>query len=321
MSGLFGGYGGRYVPETLIPALDELAGAWAAAKADECLLGRGRRGSAAPTPGGRRRSPSPSVSPRKLLYLKREDLLHTGRAQLNNALGQAVLAGRLGKRLRRRDRRGPARGRRRDGLRALRARVRRLHGLRGHAPPTPQRRAHGAARRRGPPGRVRHPHAEGGDERGDPRLDHERGDDALPDRLVRRPCPLPRDRPRAAGRDRPRGTRAAARGRGRLPDVVLASVGGGSNAIGIFAGFLDDDVELSASRRPVRHARQRASRRPARGAILRLGRRGRPGDRRALDLGRSRLPRRRARAYLAARQRPPRYVTATDEEALRSSGG
>ena len=47
------------------------------------------------------------------------------------------------------------------------------------------------------PVELRHADAEGGDERGDPRLDHERRDDALPDRLVRRPRAVPRDRARA----------------------------------------------------------------------------------------------------------------------------
>jgi tryptophan synthase beta chain len=50
----------------------------------------------------------------------------------------------------------------------------------------------GLPRRRGAPGRVRDEDAEGGDERGDPRLDHERRDDALPDRLLRRPGAVPR---------------------------------------------------------------------------------------------------------------------------------
>ena len=95
---------------------------------------------------------------------------------------------------RRRDGSRPARRRDGDRLRPLRPRVRRLHGLRGHAPPAPQRRAHAAARRRGAPGRVRHADAQGGDERGDPRLDHERPHDALPDRLVRRPAPVSPDR-------------------------------------------------------------------------------------------------------------------------------
>ena len=73
------------------------------------------------------------------------------------------------------------------------------------------------------PGRVRHEDAQGGDERGDPRLDHERRDDPLPDRLLRRPRALPGDRARPPARDRRRGARADARrrrpaagGRGRL---------------------------------------------------------------------------------------------------------
>ena len=105
--------------------------------------------------------------------------LHTGAHKLNNALGQAVLARRLGQAAdRRRDGRWPARRRDRDRLRALRPRVRRLHGRRGHAPAGAERRADGPARRRGAARRVRHEDAEGGDERGDPRLDHQRRDDA-----------------------------------------------------------------------------------------------------------------------------------------------
>ena len=115
---------------------------------------------------------------------------------------------------RRRDGRRPARRRDRHRLRAVRARVRRLHGRRGHAPPGAERRADAPARRGGAPGRVRDEDAEGGDERGDPRLDHERRDDALPDRLVRRPAPVPGDRARAPARDRRRGARAGARRRG-----------------------------------------------------------------------------------------------------------
>jgi tryptophan synthase beta chain len=95
--GLYGTYGGRYVPETLVPALDELAAAWAQARDDggfrselEMLLR---------TFGGR---PTPLTlalrfAPGKRLYLKREDLLHTGAHKLNNALGQALLARRLDK--------------------------------------------------------------------------------------------------------------------------------------------------------------------------------------------------------------------------------
>ena len=95
-------------------------------------------------------------APGKRLYLKREDLLHTGAHKLNNALGQVLLATAARQAAdRRRDGRGPARRRGRDRLCALRPRVRRLHGRRGHAPPAAERRAHAPARRRGPAGRVR----------------------------------------------------------------------------------------------------------------------------------------------------------------------
>jgi tryptophan synthase beta chain len=97
-AGLYGTYGGRYVPETLIPALDELEAGWRAAHGDESFLAElddlGRTFAGRPTPLTR----AERFAPGKRLYLKREDLLHTGAHKLNNALGQAVLAQRLGKR-------------------------------------------------------------------------------------------------------------------------------------------------------------------------------------------------------------------------------
>ena len=96
--GFYGPYGGRFVPETLIPALDELQSGWSEALADSRFwtevdeLGRDYGGR--PTPLTR----AERFAPGKRLYLKREDLLHTGAHKLNNALGQAVLARRLGKR-------------------------------------------------------------------------------------------------------------------------------------------------------------------------------------------------------------------------------
>ena len=88
--------------------------------------------------------------PDRRVYLKREDLLHTGAHKLNNALGQAVLASAARQAAdRRRDRRRPARRRDGDGLREVRPRLRRLHGRRGHAPPGAERRADAPARRRG----------------------------------------------------------------------------------------------------------------------------------------------------------------------------
>ncbi len=94
---LFGAYGGRYVPETLIPALDELEHAWREALADPSFHAELQH--LATTYAGR---PTPLTlaerfAPGKRIYLKREDLLHTGAHKVNNALGQAVLAKRLGK--------------------------------------------------------------------------------------------------------------------------------------------------------------------------------------------------------------------------------
>jgi tryptophan synthase beta chain len=94
----FGGYGGRYVPETLIPALDELDAAWTEAKEDDAF--RAELHALATSYSGR---PTPLTlverfAPGKKIWLKREDLLHTGAHKINNAVGQAVLARRLGKR-------------------------------------------------------------------------------------------------------------------------------------------------------------------------------------------------------------------------------
>jgi tryptophan synthase beta chain len=101
MKGRFGPYGGQYVPETLMSALEELEGAWREAWADpefqlelqaqrHAFVGR----------------PTPLYSAERLtahfdgarIHLKREDLCHTGAHKLNNALGQALLARRMGKR-------------------------------------------------------------------------------------------------------------------------------------------------------------------------------------------------------------------------------
>src|SRR5215471_19690451 len=101
VKGRFGPYGGQYVPETLMSALEELEGAWRASWMDpefqlelkaqqHAFVGR----------------PTPLYSAERLsaefggarIHLKREDLCHTGAHKLNNALGQALLARRMGKR-------------------------------------------------------------------------------------------------------------------------------------------------------------------------------------------------------------------------------
>ena len=98
--GRFGPYGGRYVPETLVAALEELEAAWKVARddpayraeVDACLrdfVGRPTAFTEAPRlsahAGGAR------------IWLKREDLAHTGAHKINNTIGQVILAGRMGK--------------------------------------------------------------------------------------------------------------------------------------------------------------------------------------------------------------------------------
>ncbi len=96
----FGRYGGQFVPETLMPALAELEQAWLAARADPAyraeLDGLLRDYVGRPTPLYRARRLSERLG--RSVYLKREDLNHTGSHKLNNALGQALLALRMGKR-------------------------------------------------------------------------------------------------------------------------------------------------------------------------------------------------------------------------------
>ena len=100
-TGAFGPFGGQFVPETLMPALAELEAAWAAAQADDefgAELGQMLRDYVG------RETPltfAPRLSERlggAQIYLKREDLAHTGAHKINNALGQALLALRMGKR-------------------------------------------------------------------------------------------------------------------------------------------------------------------------------------------------------------------------------
>jgi len=98
--GHYGRFGGRFVPEALIAALDELDEAFTAAMADPAFTGR--LAAVARDYGGR---PTPLYRAERLsahgggarVYLKREDLAHTGSHKLNNVLGQGLLAARMGK--------------------------------------------------------------------------------------------------------------------------------------------------------------------------------------------------------------------------------
>jgi len=96
-TGYFGPYGGRYVPETLVPALDELERGWREIRDDPGfaleLEGLQRDYVGRPTALYR----TERLAEGKTVYLKREDLCHTGAHKINNALGQALIARRLGK--------------------------------------------------------------------------------------------------------------------------------------------------------------------------------------------------------------------------------
>jgi tryptophan synthase beta chain len=98
--GYFGEFGGRYVPETLMAPVDELTAAYADARRDPAFLSALQHllttyvGRPTPLYDARRAAGTRGVR----LFLKREDLAHTGAHKINNALGQALLAERMGKR-------------------------------------------------------------------------------------------------------------------------------------------------------------------------------------------------------------------------------
>ena len=100
VAGRFGVYGGRYVPETLMAALEELETAYNVAEADAAfhaeLDGLLHHYCGRPTPLYFAKRLSETLGGAKI-YLKREDLLHTGAHKINNALGQGLLARRMGK--------------------------------------------------------------------------------------------------------------------------------------------------------------------------------------------------------------------------------
>jgi tryptophan synthase beta chain len=97
--GHFGDYGGRFVPETLIAALDQLEAEYRAARADQAFADE--LSSTLRDFAGR---PTPLVEAKRLseaagcrVFLKREDLLHTGAHKINNTIGQCLLTRRMGK--------------------------------------------------------------------------------------------------------------------------------------------------------------------------------------------------------------------------------
>jgi tryptophan synthase beta chain len=237
----FGIYGGRYVPETLIPALDELTEAWTRLRDDPGF--REEVDTLLRTYVGR---PSPLTraerfAPGKRLYLKREDLNHTGAHKINNAIGQVALARRLGK-----TRIIAETGAGQHGVATATACARfglecvvfmGSEDMRRQAPNVERMHLLGATVEPVEIGT---------------RTLKEATSEAIRDWITNvetthyvigscvGPTPYPelvRDLQSVIGRE----ARAQAlEAEGALPEAVVACVGGGSNAIGIFAGFVDD---------------------------------------------------------------------------------
>jgi tryptophan synthase beta chain len=239
----FGPYGGQYVPETLMPALAELEAAWLALRDDE-----GFRTEVADLLRDYAGRPTPLYHAQRLseaaghpVYLKREDLNHTGSHKLNNALGQALLARRMGKTRIIAETGAGSHGvatatacallgiecivfMGREDMRRQRPNVQRMQLLGARVEPVDSgtrtlKEATSAAIR---------------DWTANPDTYYVIGS-------VVGPAPYPslvRDLQRIIG-DEARTQMDAALG--RLPDRVVACVGGGSNALGIFWPFVEDD--------------------------------------------------------------------------------
>jgi tryptophan synthase beta subunit len=247
--GRFGAYGGQYVPETLMTALDELEGVWHEAKADaqfqlelaghrHAFIGR----------------PTPLYSATRLgahfggahIHLKREDLCHTGAHKLNNAVGQALLAVRMGK-----PRVIAETGAGQHGVAVATVAARFGLECAVYMGTEDMRRQSMNVRRMKLLG------AEVREVTSGTKTLKDATSEAIRDWVtnvgtthyiigsVVGPHPYPemvRDLQRVIG-DEARDQYLAVDG--KLPDVVVACVGGGSNAIGIFTAFLDDkDVSL-----------------------------------------------------------------------------
>ncbi len=246
--GKFGIYGGRYVPETLMPALDDLIDAYEELRDDPGF--RAEFDHLLATYVGR---PTPLSHAKRLsehlggaqIYLKREDLAHTGAHKINNALGQALLAKRMGK-----QRIIAETGAGQHGVATATACA--LLGLKcvvymgtvdmaRQEPNVFRMRLLGAEVR--------------GVETGSKTL-KDAVNEAIRDWVANvqdtyyiigsalGPHPYPlicRDFQSVIGREAREQILTQA---GRLPDEIIACVGGGSNAIGIFQAFLNDPVKL-----------------------------------------------------------------------------
>jgi len=246
MKGRFGDFGGQYLPETLMPAVGELEDAYLAARADPTfdaeLAALLRDWVGRPTPLTDAIRLAAAVGLRRVL-LKREDLAHTGAHKINSAVGQALLAKRMGK-----QRIVAETGAGQHGVASAAACA--LLGLecvvymgtedmRRQAPNVFRMKLLGAEVR--------------GVESGTRTL-KDAVNEAIRDWVTNvrstyyllgsaiGPHPYPtmvRDFQSVIGREARAQTQALL---GKLPDVVVACVGGGSNAIGIFSAFVADEA-------------------------------------------------------------------------------
>ena len=274
--GRFGRFGGRYVPEVLIPALDELAAAWSELRDDPGF--RGELDALLRDYVGR---PTPLTFARRLseelgyrIWLKREDLAHTGAHKINNTLGPGAA---------------------REAARARGGSSPRPEPASTVSPPPTACALFGlpcvvymgeedtSARRRTSRGCScsaprssrcigRQPHAEGRDQRGDARLGGQRARHALRHRLGRGAASLPGVGARPAAGDRRRGARADPRSDGRRPRCRRRVRGRGEQR----------DRHVHRVRRRDRHAadrrRGRRARRSQLGEHCRRSRRASPGS-------------------------------------------
>ncbi len=262
-TGRFGPYGGRYVPETLVEPLQELERAYVAARADAAFVAEYERllreyvGRPTALTGAARLSERLGCR----VFLKREDLCHTGAHKINNALGQALLVRRMGK-----TRVVAETGAGQHGVAT--ATVCALLGLEcvvymgsedmaRQAPNVLRMRLLGADVRAVDSGARTLKDAITEAMRDwvtNVRTTHY----LLGSALGAHPYPtMVREFHAVIGREARRQMLEQA---GRLPDLAVACVGGGSNAIGLFAAFLDDPVGLvgveagGRSDRPGEHA-------------------------------------------------------------------
>lgn len=244
--GRFGDFGGRYAPEILVEPLDRLESTYREVRGDpafeEELAGLFRQYAGRPTPLYRATRLSESLGGAEI-YLKREDLLHTGAHKINNCIGQALLARRMGKRRIIAETGAGQHGvatatvcalfglecvvymglddMRRQELNVFRMR---LLGAEVVGVDTGSRTLKDAI----------------SEAMRDWAGSFERTHYMLGSVLGPHPYPLiVRDFQRVIGREA-RAQFLEATG-GRLPDLLIACVGGGSNAIGLFHAFLEDD--------------------------------------------------------------------------------